>query len=114
MFCSMSQVDLFLCTIAYLCLLAEHLDKPIIGYFGHPLLFMVPDVEETREDFWQSFVGMARSWVDTVDTSGLNLGDTHPTKNLLFCCENQQIPGFNPYKMSCFGGLNSKIDVRLN
>ena len=68
----MSQVDLFLCTIAYLCLLAEHLDKPIIGYFGHPLLFMVPDVEETREDFWQSFVGMARSrlffgwgWVDT-------------------------------------------------
>ena len=74
MFCSMSQVDLFLCTIAYLCLLAEHLDKPIIGYFEHPLLFMVPDVEETREDFWQSFVGMARSWVDTVDTSGLNLG----------------------------------------
>eukprot|EP00435_Cladocopium_sp_Y103_P052370 s1907_g16.t1 len=55
------KVDLFLCTIAYLCLLAEHLDKPIIGYFGHPLLFMVPDLKETREDFWQSFVGMARS-----------------------------------------------------
>ena len=54
------KVDLFLCTIAYLCLLVEPLNKPIIGYFGHPLLFMVPDVEETREDFWHQFVGMAR------------------------------------------------------
>ena len=35
-------------------------EQPIIGYFGHPLLFMVPDVEETREDFWHQFVGMAR------------------------------------------------------
>ena len=54
-------VDLFLCTIAYLCLLVEPLDTPIVGYFGHPLLFMVPDVAETREDFWSKFMWMART-----------------------------------------------------
>ncbi|CAE8684064.1 unnamed protein product, partial [Polarella glacialis] len=40
----LNSVDIFLCTVAYLCLLVGNLDLPVIGYFGHPLLFMVPDV----------------------------------------------------------------------
>lgn len=69
-------VDLFLCTIAtcrqefltrhvpeaYLCLVFEPLELPIVGYFGHPLLFMVPLASpEPREAFWASFTSMARS-----------------------------------------------------
>ena len=38
----------------------EPLNKPIVGYFGHPLLFMVPDSPDTRDNFWRSFQGMAR------------------------------------------------------
>ncbi|CAJ1381178.1 unnamed protein product [Effrenium voratum] len=55
------EVDVFLCTIAYLCLLVEALDVPTLGYFGHPLLFMVPDDHVVRESFWAKFMGMARS-----------------------------------------------------
>lgn len=55
------KVDVFLCTVAYLCLLAEGLDLPVLGYFGHPLLFMVPREDRVREDFWPRFVRMASS-----------------------------------------------------
>lgn len=54
----LATVDVFLCTVAYLCLLAEGLDMPVLGYFGHPLLFMVPPTAEVREDFWPRFVRM--------------------------------------------------------
>ncbi|OLQ11086.1 hypothetical protein AK812_SmicGene5189 [Symbiodinium microadriaticum] len=55
------HVGLFLCTVAYLCLLVESLDVPTIGYFGHPLLFMVPEDAATREAFWSRFSAMARA-----------------------------------------------------
>ena len=55
------HVGLFLCTVAYLCLLVESLDVPTIGYFGHPLLFMVPEDAATREAFWSRFSAMART-----------------------------------------------------
>jgi len=52
-------VDIFLCTVASLCLLAEKVDLPILGYFGHPLLFMVPDSSTAREDFWDRWTHLA-------------------------------------------------------
>lgn len=55
------RVDIFLCTVAYLCLLAETSNLPVLGYFGHPLLFMVPKNARVREDFWSRFVRMAGS-----------------------------------------------------
>ncbi|CAK9028438.1 Uncharacterized protein SCF082_LOCUS18366 [Durusdinium trenchii] len=51
-------VDLLVCTVPYLCLLFEPVDLPTIGYFGHPLLFMVPEEEELREKFWKRFADM--------------------------------------------------------
>lgn len=38
----------------------QALDVPTLGYFGHPLLFMVPDDHVVRESFWAKFMGMAR------------------------------------------------------
>ena len=55
------HVSLFLCTVAYLCLLVESLDVPTVGYFGHPLLFMVPEDSATRESYWRRFSSMART-----------------------------------------------------
>ena len=57
----LKSVDVFLCTVAYLCLLVESLDMPTVGYFGHPLLFMVPEDAATRESFWTRFSTMART-----------------------------------------------------
>jgi len=57
----LAQVDAFLCTVAYLCLLAEGLGLPVLGYFGHPLLFMVPRSDAARESFWPRFHAMAAS-----------------------------------------------------
>ncbi|CAE7502103.1 unnamed protein product, partial [Symbiodinium pilosum] len=57
----LKSVDLFLCTVAYLCLLVETLDVPTLGYFGHPLLFMVSDDADVREGFWSRFSTMART-----------------------------------------------------
>lgn len=55
----LGQVDMFLCTVAYLCLLGENLGVPVLGYFGHPLLFMVPRTSAARDAFWPRFVAMA-------------------------------------------------------
>lgn len=55
----LGAVDAFLCTVPYLCILVEKLNFPVLGYFGHPLLFMVP--KEQREAFWPRFASMARS-----------------------------------------------------
>jgi len=57
----LNGVDVFLCTVAYLCMLVEKLRFPVLGYFGHPLLFMVPRTEEVRRSFWKRFVTMATS-----------------------------------------------------
>lgn len=55
------SLDVFLCTVAYLCILVEKLSMPVLGYFGHPLLFMVPQDTEARESFWRRFASMSRS-----------------------------------------------------
>lgn len=57
----LGQVDALLCTVAYLCLLGEGLGLPVLGYFGHPLLFMVPRRAKAREAFWPRFAAMAAS-----------------------------------------------------
>ncbi|CAK0793895.1 unnamed protein product [Prorocentrum cordatum] len=61
-------VDVFLCTVPYLCLLVADLHTPVLGYFGHPLLFLVP--ASARESFWSRFVAMAAS-----DSFGLAVSD---------------------------------------
>ncbi|CAJ1401177.1 unnamed protein product [Effrenium voratum] len=53
-------VDILLCTVPYLCLLLEPADLPTLGYFGHPLLFMVPDDPEVRDSYWQRFTDMGK------------------------------------------------------
>lgn len=57
----LAKVDAFLCTVAYLCLLVDSLDLPVLGYFGHPLLFMVPHDSDTRVSFWSRFATMMNS-----------------------------------------------------
>jgi len=54
----LGEVDVFLCTVPYLCLLFADMRVPALGYFGHPLLFMVP--QDEREQFWLQFMTMAR------------------------------------------------------
>lgn len=59
------DVDVFMCTIAYLCLVVAELKMPTLGYFGHPPLFMVPSDVSIREEFWSRFMSMAVSpWVE--------------------------------------------------
>lgn len=52
-------VDAFLCTVAYLCLLLRDINLPVIGYFGHPLLFMAPRDSNSRDRFWAQFTEMS-------------------------------------------------------
>ena len=53
-------VDVLVCTVPYLCLLMEPVDLPTLGYFGHPLLFMVPDEPQMRQNFWKRFSDMSK------------------------------------------------------
>eukprot|EP00929_Paragymnodinium_shiwhaense_P006773 TRINITY_DN110732_c0_g1_i1.p1 TRINITY_DN110732_c0_g1~~TRINITY_DN110732_c0_g1_i1.p1 ORF type:complete len:632 (-),score=93.15 TRINITY_DN110732_c0_g1_i1:41-1936(-) len=66
----LAQVDAFLCTVAYLCLLVADLNLPVLGYFGHPLLFMVPRTDEERRRYWPRFVEMAK-----LDSVGFAVSD---------------------------------------
>lgn len=42
------QPDLIVCTIPVLCYLFKDWDVPVIGYFGHPLLFMTSDSDTEK------------------------------------------------------------------
>eukprot|EP00438_Fugacium_kawagutii_P015591 Skav229724 [mRNA] locus=scaffold49:372576:374408:- [translate_table: standard] len=56
----LNYVDILVCTVPYLCLLLEPVDLPTLGYFGHPLLFMVPDEPDLRKSFWERFSDMSQ------------------------------------------------------
>eukprot|EP00435_Cladocopium_sp_Y103_P027957 s1218_g6.t3 len=56
----LNYVDVLVCTVPYLCLLLEPVDLPTLGYFGHPLLFMVPDEPDIRNSFWERFSQMSK------------------------------------------------------
>ena len=60
------QPDIFVCTVPYLCLLALLVDLPILGYFGHPPLFLVPEREDARLHFWRNFLSLPDSTTRTV------------------------------------------------
>ena len=51
------EVDFLMCTIPILCLILAGLNKPLLGYFGHPTLFMVEPDDRYR--FWQDFQQLA-------------------------------------------------------
>eukprot|EP00928_Gymnodinium_smaydae_P011482 TRINITY_DN1422_c1_g1_i2.p1 TRINITY_DN1422_c1_g1~~TRINITY_DN1422_c1_g1_i2.p1 ORF type:complete len:713 (-),score=119.67 TRINITY_DN1422_c1_g1_i2:172-2310(-) len=57
----LGEVDVFLCTIASLCTVMLGLGVPIIGYFGHPPLFLSPRSAAAKTAFWTRFSAMAAS-----------------------------------------------------